>query len=345
MKALTHAKRPQNVNELRSFLGLVNYYNKFIKDLATTLHPLNKLLQKGKQFKWNEDCEHSYQKIKDIIVQDITLAHFKDNLPLVLATDASPVGLGAVISHRYPDGTERPIAFASRALTKTEERYSQIDKEATGIYWGLKKCFSYCYGRKFILVTDHKPLVSIFSPTKSLPSMSATRLFNYSHFLSGFDYSIEFRRTSDHGNADFLSRFPIDELKYTQVDQFDIFQMNQINAMYLNHKVVAEETSKDEELKKLVDALHSGQSIERFGYHDGELSLQRGCLLKGWRVIIPPSLKAHVLKELHYGHIGIVKTKALARSYCSWKGMDKDIDSMISTCKQCIEKQNAPRKK
>jgi hypothetical protein len=101
--------------------------------------------------------------------------HYDPNVALVLATDASPYGLGVVLSHVMPDGSERPIAFGSRTLTKSEANYSQIDKEATAIVWGLKKYFRYCCGRKFTLLTDHKALTSIFHPHKHLPALSATR--------------------------------------------------------------------------------------------------------------------------------------------------------------------------
>lgn len=130
------------------------------------------------------------------------------------------MGLGAVISNRVSDGSKRPIAFASRTLTKPEEKYSQIDKEATGIYWGLKQFFQYCSGRKFILITDLKPLDTIFILDKTPPSMSATWISNHSHFLSKFDYKIEFRRTNEHGNADFLSRFPIEKHSNGQDERF-----------------------------------------------------------------------------------------------------------------------------
>lgn len=93
--------------------------------------------------------QNVFKILKKEIASERTLIHYNSKLPLTLATDASPVGLGGVLSHIMPDGTERPIAFASRSLSKSEKKYSQIDKEATGIYWALKKFFLYCYGRKF----------------------------------------------------------------------------------------------------------------------------------------------------------------------------------------------------
>ena len=113
----------------------------------------------------------------------------------MIACDASPTGIGAVLSHVMADGSERPVAFASRSLTKTERKYSQIDKEALSIVWGVKKFHIYLYGRRFTLVTDHKPLTSIFHPEKGIPIMTATILQRYALFLAGFENTKEYERT------------------------------------------------------------------------------------------------------------------------------------------------------
>ena len=271
------------------------------------------------------------------------MVHFDAKLPLILATDASLVGLGAVLSHRYPDGTDRPITFASRTLSKSEKLYSQIDKEATAIYWGLKKFFQFCYGRKFILITDHKPLVTIFSPTKPLPAMTATRMFNYASFLSGFDYNIEYRRTGDHGNADFLSRFPLEEPNGV-VEGPSIFNMKQIDHLPITHTIIATETKNDPQWSIILNTLKHGKSLNQYGLKDGEYSLENDCILKGCRVVIPVSLRRDILTELHVGHLGIVKMKILARSYCYWTNIDRDIEEMVGKCKRCCLKQKGPQK-
>ena len=123
------------------------------------------------------------------------LTHCDPKAPVRLACDASPYSLGAVLSHVMSDGSEKPIAFAPRSLTKAERNYAQIDREACAIFWAVKKFHAYLFRRKFTLLTDLQPLTSVFSPSKSIPVTSAARLQRYALFLSGFNYDIEYMST------------------------------------------------------------------------------------------------------------------------------------------------------
>ena len=138
VEAVLKAPRSNDVAEVRSFLGLINYYHRFLPNLSTTVHPLTQLLEKNHQWKWTEQCEAAFHKVKEMITSGQVPTHYDPNLPLRLACDASPAGIGAMLSHVMSDGTERPIAFASRTLTKTEQKKAQIDKEALSIIWGVK---------------------------------------------------------------------------------------------------------------------------------------------------------------------------------------------------------------
>ena len=123
VRAVNEAPPPNNVSQLRSFLGLVNYYGKILPHLASTLKPLYSLLQKTKSFCWGPGQDKAFKEAKKLLTSQNLLAHFDATRELVLSCDASPYGLGAVLSHRALDGTDQPIAFASRTLSKAEQRY------------------------------------------------------------------------------------------------------------------------------------------------------------------------------------------------------------------------------
>ena len=186
---------PENEQQLRSFLGLLNYYSKFIPNLATILHPLNQLLRKDVHWEWTQECANAFQQAKDSLVSSQVLAHYDPKLLIRLAADASAYGIGAIISHVYPDGSERPVAFVSRTLTSTERNYAQLEKEALALIYGVKHFHQYLYGRMFTLVTDHKPLTTILNPRKGIPSLAAARLQRWAIILSVYMYEIEFKCT------------------------------------------------------------------------------------------------------------------------------------------------------
>eukprot|EP00731_Ephydatia_muelleri_P007450 Em0003g1698a len=168
-----------------------------------------RLTKKDIPWSWGAEELEAFQKLKDLLCTDTILVHFNPTLPIGISCDASEVGLGAVLFHWYSDGSERPIANSSKTLTKTQRGYSQIQKEALAIIFALSKFHQFLYGRTFILITDHKPLIALFGPTKATPALAANRLARWALMLSQYQYCIEYRKTSDHGNADALSRLPV----------------------------------------------------------------------------------------------------------------------------------------
>ena len=170
-QAIAEARAPTNTSELRSFLGLVNYYGRFLPNVSTTLHPLNRLLRKGAAWAWSKKCEETFQAIKGMLSSDQVLTHYNPTLPLSLAADASAYGVGAVISQTYADGGERPIAYASRTLMTAGQKYAQVEKEVLALVFGVKRFHQYLYGRIFTLITDHKPLTTILGPYHAIPTL------------------------------------------------------------------------------------------------------------------------------------------------------------------------------
>jgi len=138
MEAISQMPRPRNVSDIRAFVGMINYYSKFIRNLSSILQPLNILLHKNTRFAWTDNQERAFQKIKEAFMSNQILTHFDQKLPIVLATDASPYGVGPVLSHIYPDSTKKVIQFTSQTLSETQQKYAQIDKEAYSIIFGIK---------------------------------------------------------------------------------------------------------------------------------------------------------------------------------------------------------------
>ena len=159
VKAVKEAPEPSNQAELQSFLGLLGYYRKFIPNLSKHIAPLHELLGNNTKFRWGTRQQKAFELAKQLLSSDTLLVHFNPDLPVLLQSDASPYGLGSVISHVLPNGQERPIAYASRTLTSSEKNYAQYEREALSIVFGLTKFHKYLHGRPFTIVTDHELLI------------------------------------------------------------------------------------------------------------------------------------------------------------------------------------------
>ncbi|XP_053608362.2 uncharacterized protein K02A2.6-like [Plodia interpunctella] len=345
IEAIKNAAAPTNVTELRSFLGLVMYYARFVPNVSTVLSPLYELLRKDNKYEWNKTRDRAFQKIKKMLVSSEVLAHYSPDLPLLLTTDASSVGVGAVISHVTPGG-ERPIAYASRALNTAEKSYSQIEREALAIIYGVRKFHQYLYGRKFTLRTDHKPLVTIFGDKTGIPVMAASRMQRWAVILAGYHYDIEYVR-SENNVADTLSRLPIGpepkpHLEATYIKFIQDF-------LPVTRKEVVTELVKDEVIKRVVRYIQSGwppsctdSELKPYFTRRNELYLDMGCVVWGYRLVIPSSLRKNLLKEMHIGHLGIVKMKSIARGIVWWPGIDADIERVCKDCATCVAEGSAP---
>lgn len=203
------------------------------------------------------------------------LVYFDPRLPLILATDASPYGVGAVLSHRYPDDSERVLQYASQTLTSTQRKYAQIDKEAYAIVFGIKKFHQYLYGNKFTLFTDHRSLVQIFSPSKALPAYTALRMQHYAIFLQGYTFDIKYKNTKQHYNADCLSRLPIPTTA-VECDVIDVYEVEILQNMPVSANQLAQATAIDTLLQSILSALRKKKEVPaklRFNINQAAFSI------------------------------------------------------------------------
>lgn len=183
-----------------------------------------------------------------------------------------------MLSHIFEDGSERPIQYASQTLNETQRKYKQVDREAYAIIFGIRRFHQYLYGRKFILYTDNEPVKQIFSETKGLPTMSALRMQHYATFLQSFNYTIKFRPTKQHYNADAFSRLPINvKTPDNFVEEADMLEISIIETLPLTVEDLAKATAADCTVKVLFQGLKNGKAVDgkdRFGIYQGEFSLQ-----------------------------------------------------------------------
>ena len=176
IKAVVEAPAPQNVSQLKAFLGMLNYYAKFLLNISSRLAPLYKLLQKAVVRSWGAKQQKAFKEAKNALTSAEVLVYYDPTKQLRLSRDASLYGVGAVLSHKLDDGTEHPIAFASRSLAPAERKYAQLDKEGLAIIFGVKNFRQYLLGRHFTIYSDHKPLQHLFSENKAILAMASARI-------------------------------------------------------------------------------------------------------------------------------------------------------------------------
>jgi hypothetical protein len=202
IEAITKWPTPTECREVQQFLGLCNYYRRFIRNFATIAKPLHRLTEKTREFRWTADCEEAFQSLKTKLSTAPILAFPHPGVPFIVDADASNVGIGAVLSQKI-DGTERVIAYGSRALTKSERQYCVTRRELLAIVTFLKKFRPYLLGRHFQVRSDHGSLTWLrnFKEPEG-------QLARWLEQLQEFDFDIIHRPGCLHKNADALSRIP-----------------------------------------------------------------------------------------------------------------------------------------
>lgn len=343
LRAILEMPRPEDKKGVLRILGMVNFIGKFIPSLAAKTVHLRQLLHNSCEFRWNKELENEWQQLKKTLTTEPVLAYFDPKRKTKVSTDASKAGIGAVLLQAYGDHW-RPVAYASRAMTETESRYAQIEKETLGLVFGFEKFHTYVYGLPtFVAETDHKPLIAIIK--KNLSEMSP-RIQRLMMKLQRYDFNLIYTPGKHIVLADALSRAttPNKEQSSTEMDvniHVNLVAESLPVSDRKSHQIKAE-TQKDSSLQRVITLLNGkwprGECKTYYNIR-AELSVVNGLLLRQNRVVIPHSLRGDILKRLHEGHLGIEKCKRRARTAVYWPGINADIEQMVSTCDTCIKHQ------
>jgi len=215
IKSILEYPIPKNIKHIKSFLGLSGYYRKFIQSYSLIAKPLTTLLRKDVKFEWTDECQKSFDTLRNALCTEPILQYPDFDKTFILTTDASGKALGAILSQQHDD-KDLPVAYASRTLSKSENNYSTTELECLAIVFGVKQFRPYLYGRKFTIITDHRPLQWLFNLKDPLSKLARWRIF-----LEQYDYNISYKPGVLNGNVDALSRmYTINEIKENNYEQF-----------------------------------------------------------------------------------------------------------------------------
>ena len=343
VEAITALRPPENKGEVKSFLGMVNYLQKFIPRISEHTKLLRDLEKKGVHFVWSEDHQQSFERIKALVKDDMLLAYYDRNKPATLQCDYSENGIGVAL---VQEG--RPVQFASKALVKGEEDYAPIEGEMLGVVYGIKKFHNYLYGRKFTVECDHKPLHHIHKKNLSL---APPRLRGMLRTVGDYDFVLQHKPGKEMVLPDALSRLSCADQTVVTGGRVSIHELVDVSVSRLDR--LQKETDSDEILVQLKKYVQYGwpsscKSLPAelrpfWGVHD-DISVVDGLLMAGSRIIIPEVSRPQVLREIHEGHQGITKCMLRAKSAVYWPGMYRAIENMVGICGACREFENAQTK-
>ena len=333
---------PQDVAAIQRFIGCVGFYAKFIDNFSDTAKPLRDVVTSN-HYKWTESERNAFRKLKLTLIDGI-LCPFNPADEIELICDASPTAVGAVMQQN-----NKPVLYISKTLSPAERNYSQLDREGLAIVYAVRRLHKYVYGRKFTIVTDHKPLEFLFKPDGCRTSHANQRVLRWAVFLASYDYEIVGKRTGEIPVADMLSR--IENKKH--MEQFDIGSIDMFYNPDMNlRREIIKLFESSKEFAKLKNYVRFGwprvlrnltESMRPYYHVRDELSFHNNLLYRGNRLVIPRPLRMKILQNLHSSHLGIVKLKALARERFWWPAIDRQIEDVCRHCSVCSSLKAVPK--
>lgn len=338
VEAVEKMTPPKTVRQCREFLGLCGFFRKFIKDFSQLAAPLHGLTKKDSKFQWTTECQTSFDTLKNKLINAPLLHHFDPTKNIMLVTDASDIGVGAVLQLEV-DGNEVPVGYFSRLLTKSERNYCASDKETLAVVWAVKKCRHFLQGRKFTLITDHSAIVHLMN------TMDAHgRWARWIVLLLGYTFEIKHRKGSLNVAADALSRQPLQVYDQVSVeDDVDDLILAVDLLLMTDQQDMPTVQKEDPYCKAILDKLQHGREAQGF-------SLKEGVLVKTVTTedgvkdltVLPEKLLPEVLNASHdhplSGHGGHLRTLAKIQQRFFRRKLPKLVRRYVNSCEFCMKR-------
>ena len=347
IQAIQQMKAPTNITELRRFLGMVTYLSKFSPNLSQKVKPLRDLLSSKYEWVWDTSQQDAFDQIRQELSNTPVLALYDPSKETTVSADASSYGLGAVLMQKQSNHQWKPVAYASRSLTATEQKYAQIEKEALGITWACERFSDYLIGMNFRIETDHKPLTSLLG-VKNLEELPA-RIQRFRMRLMRYTFTVTHIPGKDLTIADTLSRAPTatasdaDTQFYQDTEMFVNTVMSSLPATEKRLAEIMQKQEEDEVCRQLKQFCQAGwpdqhevpEALKPYYSVSAELTIYKGLLMRSNRIVIPSSLRQDMLDRLHTGHQGITKCRQRAQQSVWWPNLSKQLEDLITNCVVC----------
>ena len=338
---------PINKKELQNMFGMINYLAKFAPQLSETTRPMQDLLKENVEFIWDHKQDEALKKAKELIQSQHVLAYFDPSKTITFQVDASQHGVGGAL---FQEG--RPIAFASKSLSKAEEKYAQIEKELYAILFGCKRFHQYVYGHKIMVQTDHKPLESIMKKPLGLAPPRLQRMLLQ---LQRYDLEVHHVPGKNIPVADVLSsKFMPAETVDQSVGDLDVQIHSIISTLPISDSEMEQirlATSQDTQIHDLQTVIQEGWPQHRqnckesiwdcWNFRDELSVIIDGIILKGQKIFVPKSLRPEMLDKIHTGHLGIEKALNRTREILFWPQMATEIQKKVASCLICTHTRNS----
>nr|XP_047142341.1 uncharacterized protein K02A2.6-like [Hydra vulgaris] len=327
---------PNNKKELESFIGLINFYGRHIDKYAEKILPLNNLRKKGVTFEWRKEHQQAFELLKRNLCEEPVVKVYDINQDLELTTDASEKAISGILSQNG-----HPVLYLSRTLSDAETRYSNIEREALAIVWSAHRARHFLLGRKFKLISDHRPLEFIFDSNKELPKVTSARILRWAIQMMAFDYEISYKKGENIPHADALSRLsflPQDEEK----DQETFIHL--VESDIVNLEQIIKETENDRVLMDIKTRIRKNNwsrcSVRERPYKSirNKLTIEKGIVCNGDLIVPPKTMRKIFIKSIHDDiHCGIMQTRCRLKLEAWWPGYCQDVEDYVKNCEKCAE--------